>query len=170
MNNIINGINLKVDKKYPEVNFNLTDKKLAMEFKKSYVEEVNAVNQYVYDELITEDNLKELKITLKSVARDEMEHIELLGKIIVNLGGSPNYTYINDLGNQDYYSTNRVYYNTDINKFLKYNINKEKEVILEYERLLKITDNDNIKSVINRIILDEKKHIELLNSFLNLLI
>ncbi len=170
MNNIINGINLKVDEKYPEVNFNLTDKKLAMEYKKSYVQEINAVNQYVYDEFITENNLKELKITLKSIARDEMEHIELLSKIITNLGGNPNYTYINDLGNQDYYSTNRVYYNTDINKFLKYNINKEKEVILEYERLLKITDNDNIKSVINRIILDEKKHIELLNSFLNLLI
>ncbi|NLD20670.1 MAG: hypothetical protein GX663_10595 [Clostridiales bacterium] len=170
MNNIINGINLKVDEKYPEVNFNLTDKKLAMEYKKSYVQEINAVNQYVYDEFITENNLKELKITLKSIARDEMEHIELLSKIITNLGGNPNYTYINDLGNQDYYSTNRVYYNTDINKFLKYNINKEKEVILEYERLLKITGNDNIKSVINRIILDEKKHIELLNSFLNLLI
>ena len=46
---------------------------------------------------------------------------------------------------------------------LTYNIETEKKAIEEYKKIIKYTQNKSIKDLIERIILDEQTHLEILN-------
>lgn len=166
---MVNGINLTVDKPYPEImkyNENLILAKIIHESYAGVVSELTATNNYSYQFISLNHEFKELRKALEVIAITEMKHLTILGTIIKNLGGNPKFVFKNELNNTIYWDSSIVYYCDDIPSLLKHNINNEKEAIKYYNYIIDNTDNDNIKAIIERIILDEKNHINIFNSFL----
>ncbi len=167
--NMVNGINLTIDKPYPKVIKYNENLKLAEIIHKAYAgvgSELTAVMTYSYQHIIIDERYKDLKKAMETIAITEMKHLEILGKMIKNLGGIPKYIFRNELNNVIYWDASIVYYNEDIPSLLKNNIMAEKEAIKYYNYILKNADNENIKDIIKRIIMDEKNHIAIFTSLL----
>ncbi len=125
--------------------------------------ELNAILEYLYQATIFE-NLwqKDVARTLRRIAKDEMEHLNLLGRTLVRLGVAPIYTTFppqRDL----FYSTRYINYCTDPNLMLKISIQGEETAIKNYTNMLNILTNEQIKRIISYILEQEKQHLEELN-------
>lgn len=166
--NLYNGIQIKTDLPYPEININFKDKQLAINLLNVYIDEINEILQYKYEFIIT--NIKEIKDILLIIYQSELIHFDIIGNLVFKLGLKPTYTYFNKVNNQNYYNTSNVLYTTDINKFIKNNIKKEKLHLENYKYILSLNNDINFNAIISRIIEDEINHIKLFESILNNLI
>lgn len=124
--------------------------------------ELTAITQYLFQNL----NMIEYKETTKimlSIAIEEMHHLEILGQIIKKLGGTP---YL--MGNDGKYwtSANLRYDTSDIETVMKYNIASERNTIEGYRKAMLYTNNRTIRSIFERIIIDEKTHIRIFENIL----
>lgn len=119
--------------------------------------ELTAITQYIYEHMELEryDGLSKV---LFSIAKEEMMHLDMIGGLIRKLGRKP--LYINE--KQEMWSASNVKYNfMSLYDMLSYNIQTEKKTIEEYKKAIKLTKNKSIKELLERIILDEKTHIEI---------
>ena len=92
-----------------------------------------------------------------------MHHLEMLGKIIVLLGGEPGYWIKNK--KKSYWSSKLVNYDlSSIKDILTIDIKDEKAAIKQYKETITKIDDEYINAVLKRIILDEEFHIQLLVS------
>ena len=90
-----------------------------------------------------------------------MHHLEMLGKIIILLGGEPGY-WINNK-KKNYWSSKLVDYDlSSIKNILTVDIQDEKAAIKQYKETITQIDDKYINAVLKRIILDEEFHIQLL--------
>ena len=55
------------------------------------VSEFSAISQYINHHFRTENQYPEISKTLEHIAIVEMYHLEILGKLIIKLGGNPGY-------------------------------------------------------------------------------
>ena len=92
-----------------------------------------------------------------------MHHMQILGELIVKLGGTPGY-WINNKKKKSYWSPTFLNYNTALKQAIIVDINSEKDAIKQYKTTIKQIDDKNIIDIINRIILDEEYHIQLLTN------
>ena len=121
--------------------------------------ELTAVTQYIYEhiELKKYDNFSKI---LLSIAIEEMHHLDLLGDLIKKLGGIPYYTNKNKCA---WNGENIKYHFATVYEMLTYNIESEKKAIECYKEAIKYTQNKSIRDLLERIILDEKTHLEIFN-------
>lgn len=149
---------IKVERKNPELAYKI------FELYAGRVSELSAVCQYSFQDIYLNE-YKELSEILKSIAMVEMRHVSILGKLIEALGLIPYYvTYKNNKPipwNSDY-----VDFTTNYRNMLVNDIRIEKEAINDYEKIINMTNDPNVKNIINRIILDEKRHIEIFSKLL----
>ncbi len=121
--------------------------------------ELTAVIQYIYEHIELKRYESFSKI-LRSIAIEEMYHLELLGELIRKLGKK---AYFIDK-NQCYWNTENIKYHfNNIYDMLMFNITLEKESIEGYKEVIKYTQNKSIKELLERIILDEQTHLEIFN-------
>lgn len=121
--------------------------------------ELTAVTQYIYEHIELKRYESFSKI-LRSIAIEEMYHLELLGELIRKLGKK---AYFIDK-NQCYWNTENIKYHfNNIYDMLMFNITLEKESIEGYKEVIKYTQNKSIKELLERIILDEQTHLEIFN-------
>lgn len=152
---------------YPSINVQKKNPKLAYKILELYagmVSELSAVSQYSFQAIYLNE-YKELSKILENISIVEMRHLKILGELIEALGLIPYYvTYKNNKPipwNSDYIDFTLNYRDMLIN-----NIKKENEAINNYKEIINMTDDTNIKNIINRIILDEERHIEILSKLL----
>ena len=124
--------------------------------------ELTTILTYVY-QFLTNDENNELAMALKMISMQEMKHLELLGEILVGVGCKP--YYMNTYGNK-WCSDNVRSSFENLEDMLKYNIEGEKDAINEYNHLINVCDNDSIKAVLSRIIMDEECHIQIFMMFM----
>ncbi len=170
---MINGINIILDEPYPEVKILKQNKDIAYKLKQAFsgtVSEMSCINNYIYQYLITPDDFKEIKIAFKKIAIVEMQHLEILGKMIKQLGLLPIYTYINKKDNETYWNSDLINYETDLLSMIKNDIKSEKKAIKQYQEIIKYANDEAISDILNRLILDEQHHIHIFESILNNLI
>lgn len=170
---MINGLQIVLDEPYPSIKNLQENKKLAYKIKKVYAgnySELSCTMKYIYQSLILNDELKEIKEALKKIAIVEMHHLDILGKMLIKLGLNPAYTYINKSDNETYWQSDLIDYSTDIIEFLHTNIKIEEKAIKEYQKLIKYADDEIITDIFQRIILDEENHVRIFKSILNNLI
>ena len=127
------------------------------------VSEFSAINQYTFHELSFCDSNKEVSSTIKGIAKVEMIHMQMLGELIVKLGSDPGY-WINTKKKRSLWNANFINYSTDLQIALETDMKSEKEAIVQYKRTINSVDDQNIKKILNRIILDEEYHIQLLTN------
>lgn len=119
--------------------------------------ELTAITQYVYEHISNSEN-KELAVILLRIAVQEMHHLDILGEMLRCLGFIP---YFMGKYNNKWCSDNVTYRYSGLDEMLKLNIESEKIAIKEYKRLIDITDDDKIKMILSRIIMDEEMHIKI---------
>lgn len=128
--------------------------------------EMTAITQYLYQHFITEERSKSLSKTLECISKVEMHHMELLGELITKLGGNPLFK-TQSRGKSTFWSAKYVPEIQNEKSLLLKNIESENTAIKDYKmRILQIKDQ-NIQSLLERIIKDEEHHINIFKKYLS---
>ena len=151
---------IKVDLPYPSVEVE-KDVRTALAVLPAYADvhgELNAILTYTYNGFYFEKyGLENIKKTISGIAVCEMEHLEILGKLLLNLGLDPKY-YYNSLG-FNYYDTSFVCYSKDPQLMLMDEITSEMIAVETYAEIEKKVSSFNVKAVLKRIKMDEELHV-----------
>lgn len=157
-------MNVKVNIPYPEIRVEKENCYYADLLSQDYAGskgEITAVMLYSFQHFDKFKTNPEISKILEEIAVVEMYHMELLAKTIKLLGKNPTYTTCDSLNyNCINWSADNVDYNTDLKSILKGNIEKEKNAIRNYKCHRALIKDRYIKKLIDRIIIDEQKHIE----------
>ncbi len=156
---------IKIDLPYPSLCGITQDLKTARIISPAYAgthSELTATLQYIYHyfNFVKEFDEKTAQ-TLMGIAVAEMEHIEILGNVLVKLGVDPIFTHFPPC-KTDYYSTRAVSYSKTPVKMLLDDISGELVAISEYRKIIDCIDNERVSEIISRIILDEELHVTVL--------
>ena len=95
----------------------------------------------------------------------EMHHLEILGQLILKLGGDPEYICHQGRSKKSW-TPEHISYSKTFNKIILDDIEGEKEAIRNYEGNIKIIEEEAITVILKRIVLDEQYHVEILKSML----
>lgn len=156
-----------IDKPYPDITVKHLPFEVVVILKRIFAgnkSEMTSVMQYVYQKNILGDvsSLNNLAIALEAISVKEMQHYEILSRVMAGANIDPkNCVYID--GNVDvcdFWKSNYVDYTKDIVKMLEADIALEQKAIVEYAELMATTKDENLKEITARIIEDEKTHIE----------
>lgn len=147
---------------YPEIRViapNLTYAKLLSGAYAGDSGELSAVLQYTYGHIVTEgDRPERLSSTLECVSVTEMRHLEMLGELICLLGGDPKFC---DAYSRGCFDAGRVNYQNTPDRIIRAAISGERNAVAHYRELLRKIDDECIRAVIKRIILDEEHHVKI---------
>lgn len=122
--------------------------------------ELTAITQYVYAHAKEADECVS-KIFL-GIAVVEMTHLDLLADMILELGVNPKFYD----GCLDFWRGDFVPYGKTSRDRLKLAIKGEYAAIVQYEKHIQQINDCNIQCVLERIILDEKLHVNIFKQLL----
>lgn len=131
----------------------------------SVCSELTAVMQYNYQKWILARQNSRLGHALEQIAMVEMQHLDMLGQLIVLLGGTPQYLALQK-NRPAYWNGRMIFADTTLPAMLTRDIRNEEFTIENYRNQIKIIEDPCITAVLERIILDEEKHIQIFQSFL----
>lgn len=156
---------VKLDIPYPEIKVEKENAYYADLLGEDYagqISEATAVMLYSYQHFVQFNKNKEFSKLIEEIAEVEMRHMEILGKLINLLGKEPIYrTCEASRGDCVMWSASNVNYASDLKEMLKVNIDSESAAIRTYEHHKKIIEDKYIKAILDRIILDEKNHLQI---------
>lgn len=127
------------------------------------VSEFTAVDQYVYHKFRLFKECPEVSKVIGGIAMVEMHHLEILGELIILLGGDPRYWIIRK-DKKYYWDGKFVDYGNSLKEYLDYDIQAEITAIRDYKKTKSEIRDENIVKIIDRIILDEEYHLQLFRS------
>lgn len=164
---------IRVDIPYPSTEGISEDPKAAAVLSSAYAgseSELTAVCQYVYHHFwFGHLGREDIASTLEDIAITEMMHFDILGSLILKLGVNPVFT-ANPPRQCNFFNTSSVKFSTTPQKMVMDDIAAELDAIRMYESILSRLENEQVAAVIQRIILDEKLHVETLTVIFNELI
>lgn len=160
---------VKVDLPYPSLRSVAPNKRLASEIYDSYAgkkSELNAILQYAFHaQIFSASGDKETSDTLMGIALTEMDHLKILGELLIALGATPvyrSYSY----GATDFYNACNVSYSVTPQKMLLDDVSGEMDAVRGYEIIEKNCKDEQAGAVLARIRLDEELHVAVLKSLL----
>lgn len=161
---------LKIDLPLPDIEKIQPCKTTAMIIAPAYAGlhgEITATLQYIYHHFnFLAEGDQDTADVLMQIAVAEMEHVDILGKMILKLGVQPVYS-LNPPYKYNFYNTSAVAYSNSPQKMLLDDISGELSAITQYENILKNLNNEPVEAVITRIILDEQLHVRALKELLS---
>lgn len=161
---------IAVDLPYPSVDEIACDKVAASIIYPAFIgahSELNAIIQYTYHELEYkykgQDRIGEI---LMGISISEMEHFHLLGQTLKKLKANSIFIdypqYVRPIS-----FTGAMLSEKDCSKMILDDIVGEMFAIEKYEKMLDLLTNEQVKKIIERIVLDEKLHLKTLKECLN---
>ena len=123
--------------------------------------ETTAIMTYAYQSYLIRPHNEEVATIMEKIGIVEMHHHEILARLILATGGNP---MIGAKG--EFWTGANVDYATNLKNMLINDIAAEKRAIEGYEYTIDNLNNKSIVPVIERIIADEKVHIETLEALL----
>ena len=163
-----NEFTYRVDGEYPEITDiipSLFEVKQLKFLNYSRNGELTAINTYLYQFFVLQNDYPEIATALREISVVEMEHFEKLGEAIVEFGGNPNLTD----GRGNVWTGRNVLQLRNPRDILIANIRAEERAICEYQRSAARTQNESLRALFERIIEDEKNHIIIFNELLGTL-
>lgn len=127
--------------------------------------EFSAINTYLYQYFILQDEYPEIATALKEISEVEMKHFDLLSEAIVDFGGNPNLTD----GRGNVWTGRNITQLKNPREILLSNIKAEEKAIKDYQIATSKTFNPSLAALFERIILDEQNHIMIFNELLKTL-
>lgn len=153
---------------YPPVKVvrkNLYYAKLLLDDYASDRSELTAITQYIYHHITLAPVNEEASDLMECIAVVEMDHLHMLGEAILLLSGDPEFRgFLNN--NNQWWSGQYVYYGAGLYDRLVADLAGERGAVEQYERHKDFIADPYIKALLERIIQDEKLHIELLKHIL----
>ena len=128
--------------------------------------ELTSVMQYVYHSWQLDEGQTEMAKTLLSIAKVEMHHMEILGRLIILLGGNPTYSAVTG-PRRVAWNANMVTYSRMIARMMQDDILLEQAAIRTYRRQLSLIDDRCVTDLLERIIMDEEIHLRIYKQFLS---
>lgn len=146
---------------YPEieVNANVAQSKLLMPLYAGVSSELTAIMTYIFQSYIS-PQYPDIQHAIMGIAKVEMHHHQLLGTTIFKLGGYP------IMGARNYWNGSFANYTLNPKKFLEENILAEQNTIRNYERTILNVESDCVKTLLERIIVDEEMHVQIFRDLL----
>ena len=117
--------------------------------------ELGGILTYIFQSNIADISEPELGELFEEIAITEMVHLNLIMHAITMFGGTPKYE--TEAG---YFNTANLNYSTKLKDMLEHNIADESHAIAAYTEAVRRVDNESLKALFNRIILDEQLHLE----------
>ncbi|MGL5152740.1 MAG: ferritin-like domain-containing protein [Clostridium sp.] len=157
-----------LDIPYPEMKVsekNLHYAALLTEDYCSGVSELTAITQYVNHETRISGYDCNVARVILSIAMAEMTHLQILGQVIILLGGNLTYNAVYKEGAVPWEVSNVVYGYTPEDMLLS-DIRGEKGAINQYIEHINMIDDPCVKSILKRIVMDEQYHVALLSDLL----
>ena len=121
--------------------------------------EMNAISLYIYNSLITEPEYKSFAACFENIAIVEMHHLDIFGQIALQIGADPRLWAVNR-NKKQYWSPGYNNYPREIKEVLRNSIDSEKAAIEKYTAQAQSIRDTNIVENLNRIILDERRHLD----------
>ena len=154
-----------VELPYPKVELNCKNMYWAKLLQEDYagaVSELTAITQYIYGDTVLAEKYKEISNTLICIAIAEMKHLDMLADTIFMLGGNPKFL-VHDCKKPKNWTPDYINYQMSMCNILLTNIQAEKSAIAQYKIHICKIDNEQIRELLTRIIMDEELHIEVLS-------
>jgi bacterioferritin len=124
--------------------------------------ETTAIVQYMSHRYFIE-NYPDIHTAYKYIAFTEVIHQNLLGRLILRLGLNP---LLLSYETNEFWRGSFPDYQYSLRNILESDLVGERHAIAHYERLIRDIDDISIQSLFRRIILDEERHVEILEGFL----
>lgn len=122
--------------------------------------EMSAVSLYLYNNLITDEKLRDISYIFHKISIVEMHHLEIFGKLAYCLGEDPRlWTCCNN--RRMYWSPSYNKYPVELARLMHNALNGELAAIEKYRRQSECIDNENIVANLCRIIEDEEVHVKI---------
>lgn len=128
--------------------------------------EMNAVSLYHYNHVILDEDWEELADVFMHIAMVEMEHLDIFAKMCLKLGVDPRLWDCQD-DFLEYWSPGYNVYPKQIHVMLENAILQEQNTIDMYRHQIDCIHEPIIQKMLNRIIEDEKLHVDILTSYLS---
>ena len=120
--------------------------------------ELTAITQYQYQSWLLTQNQSSLAQCLSLILQTEIKHLDLLGQLIILLGGGPRFCTLQPKG-PSYWHSQMTSYTTDIKKMLRDNLTLEQASINSYQYHLNIIKDPLVIPILQQIIEDEQNHL-----------
>ena len=123
--------------------------------------EMSAISMYVYDSIISKTNNNDLSECFHKIAIVEMHHLDIFGQLAMLLGADPrlwNYTKRGPV----YWSPGCLSYSRELREVLEIAIKGEQEAISTYREQCSWIKDCKVVANIERILLDEEIHLNIL--------
>lgn len=130
--------------------------------------EMTAITQYLYQGWVFKPKYPDFAKSILKIAEVEMHHLDMLGELIVLLGGNPTFAVIQN-SHPVFWQGNMLRYNQPLAVVLRNNIAAEQAAVQGYQRNLTQIRDECVCAIIERIILDEQVHIQRFKELLCLL-
>lgn len=127
--------------------------------------ELTEMTQYLYQHFLVNKVYEDLSEQLMCISQEEMKHFNILGNLIVLLGGDPNLRTVTGM-RTEYWCGYNIFNEKCIPDFLERNIMLEEISISLYKNHISLIVDENIISILERIILDEENHIRIFKDLL----
>lgn len=155
-----------VDLPYPNLSEIKKDAKVATMIAPTYASthgELNNLLQYLYHYFVFICNGDvETANIIGKIVLSEMRHLKILGELLFKLGVNPAFTKTPPLCCNYYTSGNISYSKTPI-KMLIDDVSSEIYSIKQYEKIVDCLTDKKVSAVIEKILIDEKQHLNVLN-------
>lgn len=153
--------NCSINLPYPTIEIKEKNIIYAKMIKKCYCglnSELTLSNQYFFQKFSLNSYLKDI---FTKILKVELDHLNILGDLIVALGEYPSF-YIEKKDKSYNWNVKFINKDTSLKNILLNNIKQEEILIKEYRNICNIIEDENIITILNRIILDEELHIKIL--------
>lgn len=128
--------------------------------------EMGAVSLYFYDSVILNPQYKSFAQCFHDISIVEMRHLNIFATLACQMGLDPR---LWSLGNNQkccYWTPAYNCYSQNVREVIENAIKREQEAIQQYVRQAETIQDTNIVQNLERIILDERHHIEIFRSML----
>ena len=127
--------------------------------------EMTSVTQYMYQGWALDRAFAGIARTLERLAKVEMRHMQILGKLIRMLGGDPRYAALRR-GRPVYWNGGMVSYSRSPKPMLLDSFHLEEAAIETYRRQIAVVPDEGVSITLKRIVLDEEVHVRLFEQYL----
>lgn len=159
--------NYVVDQPYPPVQVKCPNPVYASEMLSNIgaiVSEMSDVARYFYVSVVAREEYSSIATCFHHISIVEMHHLDIFAELALQLGADPRLwsgeTY------KRWWSPSFIGYPKDICGLIKESITAEKEAIAKYSEQANTISDPNIVENLERIILDEKRHLEIFTDML----
>lgn len=131
----------------------------------SYNSEMSAISLYIYNSVVLKSEYPALADCFLEISKVEMRHLDIFCELASLLGADPRlWSYTGR--KLSYWSPSSNQYPRLTPQIIEYAISGENEAIESYKRQSAWVRDENIVNNLNRVILDEERHIEVFHSML----